>query len=64
MADNMYSTENVPIRCIMIDGLVKDTKLFEQQVIRITYKIHILHLYLGFRIIYRSINHRHNNIYD
>ena len=36
MADNVYSTENVPIRCIMIDGVVKDTKLFEQQVIRIT----------------------------
>ena len=51
MADNMYSTENVPIRCIMTDGVVKDTKLFEQKVIRITYKIHILHFYMGLRII-------------
>ena len=54
MADNMYSTENVPIRCIMTDGVVTDTKLFEQKVIRITYKIHILHLYMGLRIIIRE----------
>ena len=55
MADNMYSTENVPIRCIMTDGVVKDTKLFEQKVIRITYKIHILHFYMGLRIIIRDL---------
>ena len=64
MADNMHSTENVPIRCIMTDGVVKDTKLFKQKVIRIAYKIHILHFHMGLRIIYRSINHRHDNIYD
>ena len=63
MADNMYSTENVPIRCIMTDGVVKDTKLFEQKVIRITYKIHILHFYMGLRIITRfDISNRFLNI--
>ena len=62
MADNMHSTENVPIRCIMTDGVVTDTKLFEQKVIRITYKIHILHFYMGLRITRFDISNRFLNI--